>query len=306
MGRVGLNVNVDLNAKTGFPMQRFTIIIITGLSGSGKSTALNAFEDTGYFCVDNLPIALLPKFLALPIENISDICGLVFVMDVREKGFVTKFPSIFDTLRKKGHRFQILFLEATEETLLKRFSQTRRQHPLGDGLSLPESIRAEKEQLRALRVAADKVIDTSHYNVHDLKSVILNIAQKSKSATAMRINVLSFGFKYGVPRDADLVLDVRFLANPYFVPELKDLDGTDQRVSRYVLDNPVTETFLDHYLKLLDFLIPQYIKEGKSYLTIAIGCTGGRHRSVAISRAIREHLLKTQEAVTIFHRDIEI
>ena len=287
-------------------MKRFTIIIITGLSGSGKSTALDAFEDAGYFCVDNLPVALLSKFLALPIESVSEITGLVFVMDLREKGFLAKFPSAFASLKKEGYRFQILFLEAKEETLLQRYSQTRRQHPLTEGRSLLESIRAEKEQLQGIRVAADTVIDTSHYNVHDLKGFILDIALKSKRQVPMRINLLSFGYKYGVPLEADLVLDVRFIANPYFVSELKDLDGTNSAVRTYVQDNPESQLFLKQYLALLDYLIPLYEKEGKAYLTIATGCTGGRHRSVAIAEAIYAHLQNTKKQISISHRDIEL
>jgi RNase adapter protein RapZ len=287
-------------------MINLRIIIITGMSGSGKSTALDAFEDAGYYCVDNLPMALLPKFLELPVESDSEIAGLAFVMDLREKGFLSNFPEVFEALRQKGYRWQVLFLESKEETLLQRYSQTRRQHPLSESGSLIDSIRKEKEQLKAVRVAADKVIDTSHYNVHDLKRYILDIAHKSKVFVSMRINVMSFGFKYGAPREADLVLDVRFLANPYFVPALKDKNGTDADVSQYVLDRDITRLFLEKYLDILDFLIPLYRKEGKAYLTIAIGCTGGRHRSVAVAEAIHAHLQKTKVPTNCAHRDIEL
>lgn len=287
-------------------MKHLRIIIITGMSGSGKSTALDAFEDAGYYCVDNLPMALLPKFLELPVESDSEIAGLVFVMDLREKGFLAHFPDTFDSLHKKGYRWQVLFLEADEETLLTRYSQTRRQHPLSEGGSLIESIRLEKEQLKDVRVAADKIIDTSHYNVHDLKRYILDIARKSKIFVPMRINVMSFGFKYGTPREADLVLDVRFLANPYFVPELKDKSGCDAEVADYVLNHDITRQFMDKYLDLIDFLVPLYRKEGKAYLTIAIGCTGGRHRSVSIAEAIYAHLQKAEVPTNIAHRDIEL
>ncbi len=282
------------------------IIIITGLSGSGKSTAIAAFEDAGFYCVDNMPVELLPKFLELPIESDSEIAGLAFVMDLREKGFISKYKSIFESLKEKGHDFKILFLEASDEILLQRYSQTRRHHPISQGKSLLDRIRTEQEQLKSLKIAADKIIDTSHFNVHDLKSVINDIAQKSKDLAPMRINILSFGFKYGIPHDADLIIDVRFLENPYFVPELKDLDGKTKEIKNYVLNNDETRIFLKKYLDLLDYLIPLYEKEGKTYLTIAVGCTGGRHRSVTIAQYIFEHIIKQESQIIITHRDIDL
>lgn len=286
-------------------MKNLNIIIITGRSGSGKSTALAALEDAGFYCVDNMPVALLPKFMELPIESNPDIAGLGFVMDLREKGFLTTYKSIFKSLEQKGYNFEILFLEADEEVLLQRYSQTRRHHPLSQGKSLLESIRAEQEALKELRKAADRVINTSSYNVHQLKSVILDIAYKSKKPAPLKINIVSFGFKYGIPYDADLIIDVRFLANPYFVPELKDLDGETEKVKNYILNNDETQIFLKKYFDLLDYLIPLYEKEGKAYLTIAVGCTGGRHRSVTIARAIFEHLNKQGKQTDIIHRNIE-
>lgn len=287
-------------------MKALKIIIITGLSGSGKSTAIAAFEDAGFFCVDNMPVALLPKFLELPIQSDTEMAGIAFVMDLREKGFLAKYASIFESLREKGYNFTILFLEAEEDILLHRYSQTRRQHPLSQGKSIVNGIRNEKEQLQALRKAADQIIDTSRYNVHELKAVIKSIAAKHLKSAPMRINVLSFGFKYGIPNDADLIIDVRFLANPYFVPELKDLDGKAIEVSRYVLDNDHCRIFLKKYLDLLEFLIPLYEKEGKTYLTIAVGCTGGRHRSVAIAASIFDSISKPDRQVIIMHRDIDL
>lgn len=280
------------------------IIIITGLSGSGKSTAVAAFEDAGFYCVDNMPVDLLPKFLELPIESESEIAGLAFVMDLREKGFLAKYKNVFDTLRKKGHNFEILFFEANEQILLQRYSQTRRHHPISRGKTVQESIRAEKEMLKDLKKAADNVINTSHYNVHELKSIILNIAQKVIKLTPMRIYIVSFGYKYGIPHDADLIVDVRFLPNPYFVPELKTLDGETSAVKKYVLEKEETRVFLNKYLDLLDYLIPLYEKEGKAYLTVAVGCTGGRHRSVVISRAIYDHANASGLQVEMIHRDI--
>ncbi len=286
-------------------MEKLNIIIITGCSGSGKSTAIAALEDTGFYCVDNMPVALLPKFLELPLQSGSEIAGLVFVMDLREKGFLSKYKSIFKGLKKKGYDFTILFLEADEEVLLHRYSQTRRHHPLSQGKSLLDGIRTEKEQLQDLRKVADKIINTSRYNVHELKSAIKDIAQKSIKLAPMRINLLSFGFKYGIPLDANLIIDVRFLANPYFVPELKDLNGKEPKIKEFVINDDETRRFLKKYLDLLEYLIPLNEKEGKAYLTIAVGCTGGRHRSVVIAESIFEHISNPDKSVIVTHRDID-
>jgi UPF0042 nucleotide-binding protein len=287
-------------------VKKLKLIIITGLSGSGKSIAISAFEDAGFYCVDNMPVALLPKFLELPIESNSEITGLAFVMDLREKSFLYTYSLVFDSLKKKGYQFKILFLEADEESLLKRYSQTRRHHPLSQNKSLLEGIRIEQEQLKKLKILADKIIDTSRYTVHDLKSVINNIAQQNKNVAPMRINILSFGFKYGTPHDASLIMDVRFLANPYFVPELKDFNGKSQEIKNYVLNNEEARRFTKKYLDLLDYLIPLYEKEGKAYLTIAVGCTGGRHRSVTIAEALFEHIKKPGRQIMVTHRDIDL
>lgn len=282
-----------------------TIFIISGYSGSGKSTALAALEDSGFYCVDNLPVALLPRFLDLTSESVQEKNGFAFVMDLREKGFLDKYADIFDALRSQGNHVQILFLEADEQTLVQRFSQTRRQHPLvGDG-GLLKAIRAEMNHLQALRKAADRVIDTSNYNIHALKAVLTEIARKSRASASISLHILSFGYKYGIPHDADLIIDVRFLANPYFVPELKSLTGEMQAVRQFVLDDPNCRPFLDKYLDLLSYLIPLYEKEGKSYLTIAVGCTGGKHRSIAIAKFLYKHLKKPGVRITISHRDIE-
>jgi UPF0042 nucleotide-binding protein len=243
-----------------------------------------ALEDAGFYCIDNMPVDLLPKFLEMPMERDSEITGIVLVMDLRERGFLAKYGSVFRELKQKGYHFEIVFLEADEEVLLQRYSTTRRQHPLSPGKSLLDGIRTEKKQLEDLRSAADLVINTSKFNVHELKSKILDIAQRSKELVPMQINVLSFGYKYGIPYDADLIMDVRFLTNPYFVPDLKELDGETQEIKEFVLNHDVTRNFLDKYQDLLDYLIPMYEKEGKAYLTIALGCTGGRHRSVTIAR----------------------
>ena len=284
-------------------MQTKVIFIITGLSGSGKSTALAALEDAGFYCIDNMPVALLPKFLEMPIERDSDISGIALVMDLREKGFLARYSAVFSELRKKGYFFEILFLEAEEEILVQRYSETRRQHPMSSGKGLLDDIRLEKEQLEDLRSAADLVINTSEFNVHELKSKILDLAQISKKNVPMRINVLSFGFKYGIPYDADLIMDVRFMVNPYFIPQLKELDGEAQEIKDFVLGHADTRAFLEKYLDLLDYLIPLYEKEGKAYLTIALGCTGGRHRSVTIARTIYDHIHAMGKTVELNHRD---
>jgi len=250
-----------------------------------------------------MPVDLLPKFLEMPIERDSDISGIALVMDLREKRFLSRYSAVFSELKKKGYFFEILFLEAEEEILIQRYSETRRQHPLSTGSRLVEDIRLEKEQLEDLRAAADVVINTSEFNVHELKSKILDIAQKSKKNVPMRINVLSFGFKYGIPHDADLIMDVRFMVNPYFIPELKELDGEAQAIRDFILNHGDTRAFLDKYLDLLDYLIPLYEKEGKAYLTIALGCTGGRHRSVTVARTIFEHIQAMGKTVELNHRD---
>jgi UPF0042 nucleotide-binding protein len=285
-------------------VKEITTFIITGLSGSGKSTALAALEDAGFYCVDNMPVDLLPIFMDLLMERDSDISGIALVMDLRGQGFITKYKSVFNELKLKGYRLEILFFEAEEEILLQRYSTTRRQHPLAAGKSLREGIRTEKKQLEDLRSTADELIDTSRCSVHNLKSKILEIAKRSKKLVPMSIVVLSFGFKYGIPYDADLIMDVRFLANPYFIPELKDLDGEAPEIKTFVLEEDTTRTFLDKYLDLLDYLIPLYEKEGKAYLSIAIGCTGGRHRSVTIARKLFEHIRATGKSVELNHRDL--
>ncbi len=286
-------------------MKKLKFFIITGLSGSGKSTAIAAFEDARFYCVDNMPVALLPKFLELPIEeNESEIAGLAFVMDLREKGFLSRYKAVFESLRQKGYMFEVLFLEADEKILLQRYSQTRRYHPLSQDRSIMDGILAEKEHLKELRAYADRIVNTSDFTVHKLKSLILDIAQSVGNLALMKINVVSFGFRYGIPNDADLIMDVRFLANPYFVPELKPLDGETEAVRNYVLSRGETVIFLEKYLDLIDYLIPLYEKEGKAYLTVGVGCTGGRHRSVAIARTLFEHINKPGKRVEIIHRDI--
>lgn len=287
-------------------MKHRPIIIVTGTSGSGKSTALATFEDAGFYCIDNLPVALLPQFLdqAEPESN-SQIAGWAFGMDLRDRHFVSSHPTLVADLEKKGQTVITVFLNADEQVLLRRYNQTRRHHPLDRCESLLEAIRDEKKQMQALQREADHVIDTSLLSVHELKFAILGIARQHTAITGLALNIVSFGFKYGKPSEADLVMDVRFLKNPYFVQDLKPLDGEDPKIKAYVMGDPETQRFLENYIKLLDHIVPLYEKEGKAYLTIAIGCTGGRHRSVVIAQEVFEHIQKKQPTVRLIHRDIQ-
>lgn len=286
-------------------MQKF--YIITGLSGSGKTTAIQAFEDASFYCVDNMPIELLPKFLDLPLKESPEIKGLAFVMDMRSKNFISNYAQGIASI--EGHLSmtpRIIFLEAAVNTLLQRFSQTRRQHPLTNEKSLLDNIQLEKKLMEPVKKTAHHIIDTTHLNVHQLKSQILDLIHDGdKSISLTKINIISFGFKYGIPNDADLVMDMRFLANPYFIKELKNQDGESEAVKHFVLSQNETRVFLEKYLNLIDYLIPLYKIENKAYLTFAIGCTGGRHRSVAIARSIYEHLIKKGLNPGLIHRDID-
>lgn len=287
-------------------MNIFNIFIITGQSGSGKSTGLAALEDAGYYCVDNLPVSLLPKFLEIPIEKETHYRGLAFGMDLRERTFLMSYRSVFDELRQAGHRLEIIFLEADVATLTRRFSQTRRTHPLAVGdKGVVDAINQERDELLALRNEdATRIIDTTGLNVHKLKKEISDLAADSRDGVNLKLSIVSFGFKYGTPEDADLMVDVRFLENPYFVPELKPHSGLEPAVRDFVLNGEGTRTFLTKYTDLLDFLIPMYQKEGKHYLTLAVGCTGGRHRSVAIATELHHHLKGRFSDIRLLHRDI--
>lgn len=287
---------------TTIPSTQF--IIITGNAGSGKSVTLAALEDTGFYCVDNMPIALLPKFIELTNLGKVTAKGYAFVMDIREKDFLTSCLQILSDLKQQGFIFTILFLTAETSTLVQRYSQTRRHHPLADGNDLVTNIETEKKRLRHLADAADRIIDTTKYTVHDLKAVIQAIAKDLDATIPMRIHVMSFGFMHGIPHDADHIMDIRFLDNPYFDPQLKKLDGTNEAVRHFVLNKTKTKKFLSRYLDLLDYLIPLYEKEGKAYFTIGLGCTGGCHRSVVIAEKVFEHINPHERHVAITHRDI--
>jgi UPF0042 nucleotide-binding protein len=281
------------------------IVIVTGLSGSGKSTAIKAFEDLGYFCVDNLPVLMLPDFLKLREESSEDLWHIALGMDIRERRFLESYSKIFSELRKRGANLEILFLEATDDVLQRRFSQTRRKHPLAGKGSVLEGIKAERDMLRDLKGMATRVVDTSSANVHDLKRMISRLYAVSPDPDALQVMVLSFGFKYGVPAEADIVMDVRFLPNPFFVEGLRDLDGRREEVIRFVLQDAQSQVFLDKFSTLLSDLLPRYRAEGKSYLTIAIGCTGGKHRSVVMAERLAARLAEKGYRTHLSHRDVE-
>jgi UPF0042 nucleotide-binding protein len=282
-------------------------VVITGLSGSGKSTALKALEDMGFYAVDNLPAELLPAFANLPLEYVGEPFKAALVMDVRTPRFVEVFPPILNELLEKGYSLELLFLEAGEDVLIRRFSQTRRQPPLAEhGESVAAGLQKERELLEPIKAQATQVIDTSRFTIHELRKEIHSLYSRLAPPARLHVNLMSFGYKYGIPREADVVMDVRFLVNPYFVDSLRPLDGRDQRVVDYVFKQATTHDFLNRFKGLLEFLIPLYHKEGKSQLTIAIGCTGGRHRSVAISEWLAEELRSPDCQVTLRHRDVEM
>jgi UPF0042 nucleotide-binding protein len=282
------------------------VVIVTGLSGSGKSTALKAFEDIGFFCIDNLPAILLTPFLELRDQISREVLKIAMVMDLRGKDFLSRFPKIFQEVKRKGYRIEVLFLEASDEVLIQRFSATRRHHPLGDRQTLSSIIRLERKKMAPIGRLAKVRLDTSHFNVHQLREEILRLFSKAAEPFKMTLNLISFGYKYGLPNEADIVMDVRFLPNPFFVSDLKELDGNQKAVVDYIMKWKETAVFLKDFHRLLTFLIPQYQKEGKSQLTIAVGCTGGRHRSVTIINALADFLKKKKILLNIRHRDIRL
>jgi len=284
---------------------RLRVVVVTGLSGSGKSTAIKAFEDLDYFCVDNLPVVLLPDFLKLREGSSENLWHIALGMDIRERSFLESYPRVFEELRQRGIKLEILFLDSTDEALQRRFSQTRRKHPLVGAGTVLDRIRAERERLRDLKRMATRVIDTSNLNVHELKLMLSRLYTIYPEVDTLHVNIISFGFKYGVPAEADIVMDVRFLPNPFFIKELRDLNGTQDSVVRFVMQQEQTQLFLDKFTDLVNYLLPRYREEGKNYLTIAVGCTGGKHRSVVITEELREQLAGLGYRVTGSHRDIE-
>jgi UPF0042 nucleotide-binding protein len=289
------------NRKSGRSDPGGELVIITGMSGSGKASVLKAFEDLGYYCVDNLPVGLIPHFAEL-VGTSSEIERSALVVDVREGTQLDGLPAILKSV-KKLLPTQVIFLEASDAVLLRRFSETRRPHPLGTNASVKSSLAAERQHLRQIRAMADVVIDTSKFNVHELRSHIIERFEKQESEKQVLVSCVSFGFRHGVPEDADLMFDVRFLPNPHFIPEFRPLTGRDPKVARYIRSFPQTREFIRRISKLLIYLLPHYIREGKSYLTIAFGCTGGQHRSVMISEDVTKLLRKAGYRVKVVHRD---
>lgn len=275
------------------------IVIITGFSGSGKTVALRALEDSGFFCVDNLPIALIDSFISIISRN-REINKIGIGIDIREKGFLLEISEVLKTLKNK-YFVEVLFLETEKEVLIRRFKETRRPHPLGGDIE--EAIQTEKEKLSPLRDAADRIVDTSSFTPHQLRQFVISLYGIPKGKK-MTVTLISFGFKFGIPQNIDLLFDVRFLPNPNFVPELKALKGTDKKIYDFIFKKTGTKVFMTKIKEFFDFLIPQYIKEGKSYLIIGIGCTGGNHRSPAIVEKLRNYFNKHPVDLNIIHRDL--
>ncbi|MCX8116546.1 MAG: RNase adapter RapZ [Desulfobacterota bacterium] len=296
------------------------IILITGLSGSGKTTAIKALEDAGFYCVDNLPPPLLSKFLELCKESAEKISKVAIVQDIRsalghlppgqtEEDFFEASRRMIEELRREGFPIEVLFLDASDPVLTRRFSETRRQHPLALGGCILDGIRLERERLRGLRDIANEVIDTSQFNVHELKAKVQQYAQKDPQAVPLTLTLLSFGYSFGVPYEADLMFDVRFLPNPYYVEELKRFPGDHPKVEAYVLQWEETRDFLNRAMDFLRFLLPFYFRERRTHLTVAVGCTGGRHRSIVIVNQLAERLKRERDVkgmlIAVRHRDIE-
>ncbi len=278
------------------------LVVVTGMSGAGRSTALRALEDLGFFCVDNIPPALIPQLIELLAKG-GELSQVGLGVDVRTGGFLEGAASVMDALIAGGHELELLFLESQDDELVRRFSETRRAHPLAPGGNLIEAIQKERERLAPLRARAGLIIDTTGMSVHDLRRTLVDYIARGGKRSRMVTRVVSFGFKYGLPVDADLVFDLRYLPNPHFVPELRACTGLDEAVARFVLEAPETEELLEDLTSMLSKLLPRYEREGKAYLTVAIGCTGGQHRSVAVAEALALRL-RGQADVVVAHRDL--
>ena len=287
-------------------IKNIRIIIVTGLSGSGKTTVLKALEDLGFYCVDNLPPILFPQFIELcqgfTWEKITKI-GLG--MDIREGEFLNEYPRIFKELNSQGYNTEVIFLESSDEVLIQRFSETRRQHPLCIEGSIPDMIHLERNRLSTLRQTASLIIDTSDFTVHDLQKKIFSAFQLPSNKSRLSIHLVSFGYRFGIPHEADIVIDVRFIPNPYFIDELRPLSGNDEKIKIFVSAKQETKLFLKKFEEFLSFLLPLYEQEGKANLTIAIGCTGGHHRSVSIVNLLKSFLDETTYSLQVRHRDVD-
>jgi UPF0042 nucleotide-binding protein len=285
-------------------MSERRVIVVTGMSGSGRSAALKAFEDMGYYCVDNLPLPLLPEFLRYT-GRIEETHRSAIGIDMRERGFADEFPARYGTLKQAGEKIELLFLEASDQVLVRRYSETRRPHVLTTTtLSLQEAIGQERSALADVRKLADKILDTTDFTVHDLRQAIERHYADRDSSRPMMITFVTFGYKFGSPYDLDLLFDLRFLPNPHFVPDLKPGTGEDKNVRDYVTETPASQEFLDRLQDFLAYLLPRYRSEGKSYLSIGFGCTGGRHRSVAVALVMADRLRRMGYEVNVKHRDI--
>jgi RNase adapter protein RapZ len=287
------------------PQASIAFVVITGLSGAGKSYAIKCFEDLGYFCVDNLPTTLIPTFAELCAQSSREMRKIALGVDVREGEYLVHFVETLHALRAHGHRVEVLFLEAGDDALVRRYHETRRRHPLAGEGSVLDGIRAERQALAHLREAADRVLDTSRLTVHQLKDRLVEAYGPQESRRVLTVSLVSFGFKYGVPYDADLVFDVRFLPNPHFVESLRALDGRDPAVAKFLLSHDESRELLARLEDLLRFLLPLYQREGKSYLTVAIGCTGGRHRSVTLVESLAGFLEELRVTPIVRHRDLD-
>ncbi|MGI6492345.1 MAG: RNase adapter RapZ [Peptococcaceae bacterium] len=286
-------------------MESPRLIIVTGLSGAGKTQAMRILEDLGFFCVDNLPPTLIPKFAELCAQAASQINKIALAVDIRGGEFFDTLFEVLADIDKQGIGYEILYLEASDETLVRRYKETRRRHPLSSHGEVLEVIREERNRLRELRGRANKIIDTSNMKVQQLKEEIVSVFADTADTSRLHIMVISFGFKFGIPLDADLVIDVRFLPNPHYEPDLRPLTGNDKEVRDFVFSSQVTTEFMDKYADLLEFLLPYYIKEGKTTLMVAIGCTGGKHRSVALANRLGDLLNEQELRVTVRHRDLK-
>jgi UPF0042 nucleotide-binding protein len=293
--------SVRADSRPDAPHGTGDLVIITGMSGSGKASVLKAFEDLGYYCVDNLPVGLIPRFADLVVQS-PEIERTALVVDVREGTQLDDLPEIVKSV-KRILPTRVIYLEAKDSVLLRRFSETRRPHPLGQNSTVKVSLTAEREHLRPIRAMADLVIDTSRFNVHELRAYVTDRFHKKETSKSILVSCVSFGFRQGVPEEADLMFDVRFLPNPHFVPEFRDLTGRHPKVAKYIRSFPQTREFIQRISELLVYLLPHYVREGKSYLTIAFGCTGGQHRSVLIAEEVSKLLRKGGYKVKVVHRD---
>ncbi|HEV8615489.1 MAG TPA: RNase adapter RapZ [Methylomirabilota bacterium] len=282
-----------------------SFVVITGLSGAGKSYAIKCFEDMGFFCVDNLPTTLIPTFADLVTRSAQKMNRVALGVDVREGEYLFHLLDALGELRKRGHQVEVLFLEASEEALVRRYHETRRRHPLAPDGNMLDGIRAERKAMSHMREVADRIVDTSGLTVHQFKDLLIEAYVAPKARPGLAISLVSFGFKHGMPFDADLVFDVRFLPNPHFVEALRPLDGRDGKVRDFIMGEPESRELLQRLQDFLGFVLPAYRREGKAYLTVAIGCTGGRHRSVALVEELRPFFERLGLTVTLVHRDLD-